>query len=90
MSMRNIEFTTYKGINYKSIILDGSVIGVDYSLYLLENTIAKALMPAYPDNYDYADTEAQYIDEYCYAFVPADWFSLTKKEFIKKFKENYD
>ena len=30
------------------------------------------------------------IDESCYAFVPTEWFSLTKKEFIKRFKENYD
>jgi len=88
--MRNIEYTTYKGINYKGITLDGSVIGVDYCIYLLEDTIKKALMPEYPDNYGYADGEAQMIDESCYAFVPAEWFSLTKKEFIKRFKENYD
>lgn len=88
--MRNIEFTEYKGICYKGITLDGSVIGVDYSIYLLESTIAPALMPKYPDNYDYTDAEAQVIDESCYAFVPAEWFFLTKKEFIKRFKENYD
>ena len=88
--MRNIEYTEYKGKTYKGFTLDGSVLDLDYDIYLLEDTIAPALMPNYPDSYDYADAEAQMIDESCYAFVPAEWFSITKKEFTKRFRENYD
>ena len=81
----------YKGVEYKTVTLDGSIKGLDYGIMLIEDNIAQALMPRYPDNdFIYADSEAMHIDEMCYAFVPSEWFLLPEKEFIRKFNEKYD
>ena len=78
--MRNIEFTEYKGICYKGITLDGSVIGVDYSIYLLESTIAPALMPKYPDNYDYAHEKFDELGFTSWLAMEDALFSVIKEE----------
>ena len=84
--MRNVETIEYNDKEYKCIYVGGRVSG-----YLVEDTIATALMPKYnEDDFSYADAEAQYIDEMCYAFVPSEWFNLSKKEFMKKFNKHYD
>ena len=89
--MKNIEMIDFGGSQYKAITIEAPFADLHGEILFIEDTIETALMPGYnEDDFDYVNDEAQEIDEAAYGFVPAEWFALTKKEFIRKIKQYFD
>ena len=87
MSKLDVLQISYRNRRYNTAIIPNVFTDNNETIVIGCHSLNSAL---YDEEKGYADIEAQYIDEYIYAFLDDDCFKLSCEEFIKIAKRNLD